>query len=96
MRLLTLALTIALVGSGCSDDGTVSGAEVQTYLRERLGPQPGVDLDPGTFACPLETTIGPDESMVCLANGREGTTYEFEVKAYSVDGELRVVLDVLS
>ena len=77
----------------CGAGETVSGAQAQAYLRNNLGPQPGVDLDPSTFSCPLDEEIGAGESMICLANGSDGVVYEFEVKAYLVDGELRLVLD---
>ena len=91
-RLATLCL-LAPSMLACGSGETVSGVEAQAYLRNNLGPQPGVDLDPATFSCPLDEEIGAGESMICLANGSDGVVYEFEVKAYLVDGELRLVLD---
>lgn len=94
-RPAAVVLILSLAVAACASDETLSGAEAQEYLRERLGAAAGSDLDPSTFACPLDERIGPGESMVCLARSTSDAVYEFELRAHKVDGELKLVVDVL-
>ncbi|WP_259349415.1 DUF2510 domain-containing protein [Rhodococcus sp. UFZ-B548] len=94
----SIVLVVAMILAGFmtrqSSTPTLSGSELQTMMREQLGPAAASGALTGTIACPTSRSYSDGDVARCTMNMLSGSQVILVATIYRTDNKWRINLDI--